>query len=452
MAKLALYTLLALFSASHLSSALQVTPNSPCSSVCQDSPDLDASDPNSSTTKNSDITCKDAAYSGPVGTKFQSCMACLQTSTFSQGSESDTMWFLYNLRYTAAYCVFGFPNATDVQSTPCTTSTACGMLKAAMEHGIQDPKGTTAYSYCSAGDGHAMDFTNFDTCIPCLSAEGKNDYLANYFRALDAGCRQQPALGTLLGLSDTIFSETEISIVDPASLNGDEDGKPGLTVPVIVGIVVGVIAFLLIAAGITFVCLRRRRNKRVRASAQADYYAQVNNRHHSSMSFQCQTHMASPRLWPGTEEGLSTPMAEHPDFQPHLPLPLRLPLLPPPLRLPLPALRRVRPQHLGPAARPQTLRPGRARRAHHGGSSSKPHRQHHHHDQSGHGPGNGHDAAAARGCVAPPGGAGAAEGGEGEWDREKACDQAGQQRGRYIGVAIPAAAAAATAQDVIVTG
>ncbi|KAK3299191.1 uncharacterized protein B0H64DRAFT_355066 [Chaetomium fimeti] len=317
MAKLALYTLLALFSASHLSSALQVTPDSPCSSVCQDSPDLDASDPNSSTTKNSDITCKDAAYSGPVGTKFQSCMACLQTSTFSQGSESDTMWFLYNLRYTAAYCVFGFPNATDVQSTPCTTSTACGMLKAAMEHGIQDPKGTTAYSYCSAGDGHAMDFTNFDTCIPCLSAEGKNDYLANYFRALDAGCRQQPALGTLLGLSDTIFSETEISIVDPASLNGDEDGKPGLTVPVIVGIVVGVIAFLLIAAGITFVCLRRRRNKRVRASAQADYYAQVNNRHHSSMSFQCQTHMASPRLWPGTEEGLSTPMAEHPDFQPH---------------------------------------------------------------------------------------------------------------------------------------
>ena len=94
MVKSALYTLLTLFSASRLSSALQVTPNSPCSSVCRDSTDLDTSDPNSSTTKNSDITCKDADYSGPAGTKFKSCMTCLQTSTFSQGSESDTMWFL----------------------------------------------------------------------------------------------------------------------------------------------------------------------------------------------------------------------------------------------------------------------------------------------------------------------------------------------------------------------
>ncbi|KAH6854303.1 hypothetical protein B0I37DRAFT_26105 [Chaetomium sp. MPI-CAGE-AT-0009] len=316
MAKLALYTLLALFSASRLSSALQVTPNSPCSSVCQDSPDLDASDPNSSTTQNSDITCEDAAYSGPAGTKFKSCMKCLQTSTFSQGSESDTMWFLYNLRYTTAYCVFGYPNATDVQSSPCTTSTACGRLQAAMEHGIVDPKGTTAYSYCSAGDGDAMDFSHFDTCIPCISALGTTEYLANYFRALEAGCRQQPAPGTLLGLSDTIFSDTQITIVDAASLNEDEDAKPGLAVPVIVGIVVGVVALLLVIAGITFVCLRRRRNKRVRASAQADYYAHV-NRHHSSMSFQCQTHMVSPRFWPGSEEGLSTPVVEQPDFQTH---------------------------------------------------------------------------------------------------------------------------------------
>ncbi|KAH6636824.1 hypothetical protein F5144DRAFT_568835 [Chaetomium tenue] len=314
MAKLALYTLFALLSGFPLSSALQVTPNSPCSSVCRDSLDLDVSDPNSSTTKNSDITCGDADYSSPAGTKFKSCMTCLQTSTFSQGSESDTMWFLYNLRYTAAYCVFGYPNAT--KSTPCTTSTACGQLQDSIQHGLQDPSGTDAFSYCSAGDGAAMDFSHFDTCIPCISAEGANEYLANYFLALEAGCRQQPAPGTLLGLSDTVFSDTRIEIVDPASLDEDDE-KSGPAVPVIVGIVVGVVAFLLIVAGITFVCLRRRRNKRVRASAEADYYAQFNNRHHSSMSFQCQTHMASPRLWPGAEEGLSTPVAETPDVQTH---------------------------------------------------------------------------------------------------------------------------------------
>jgi hypothetical protein len=94
MAKQALYTLLVLLSVSQLSSALQVTPNSPCSSVCRDSLDLDASDPNSSNTQNADITCRDADYSSPAGSKFKSCMTCLQTSTFSQGSESDIMWFL----------------------------------------------------------------------------------------------------------------------------------------------------------------------------------------------------------------------------------------------------------------------------------------------------------------------------------------------------------------------
>ncbi|KAK4039434.1 hypothetical protein C8A01DRAFT_16588 [Parachaetomium inaequale] len=314
MAKPALYTLLALFSASHLSSALQVSPNSPCASVCRDSLDLDSSDPNSSNTKNSDITCQDAAYSSPAGTKFKSCMTCLQTSTFSQGSESDTMWFLYNLRYTAAYCVFGFPNAAGIASTPCSTSTACGRLQASMEHGILDPKGTTAYSYCSAGDGDDMAFSHFESCIPCISAEGTTEYLANYFVALEAGCRQQPAPGVLLGLSDTVFSDTQISIVDPTTLNKDESSKPVLTVPVIVGIVVGAVVLLLIIAGATFICLRKRRNKRVRASAEADFYARV-NRHRSSMSFQCQTQMVSPRFWPVAEEGASTPVVDSPDVQ-----------------------------------------------------------------------------------------------------------------------------------------
>lgn len=90
----AMYALVLLLATPRLVSALQVTPNSPCASLCQDSPDLDVSDPNSSSTKNSDIVCEDAAYSSAAGSKFKSCMTCLQRSTFSQGSESDTMWFL----------------------------------------------------------------------------------------------------------------------------------------------------------------------------------------------------------------------------------------------------------------------------------------------------------------------------------------------------------------------
>lgn len=89
--------LYALWASYQLVSALQVTPNSPCAQVCMDSPGLDVSDPNSSTTTTSDIPCLDAEYSSPKGTKFRDCMSCLQTSTFSQGSESDIKWFLCEL-------------------------------------------------------------------------------------------------------------------------------------------------------------------------------------------------------------------------------------------------------------------------------------------------------------------------------------------------------------------
>lgn len=180
-----------------LASALQVTPNSPCASVCLDSPDLDRSDPNSSNTKNKDIICKDRIVNSPAGGKWKDCMTCLQTSPFSQDSETDQMWFLCeliklkivleqltnvyidNLRYTLSYCLFGYPNATDVETTPCSTSMACGPLQQSLKHGISDPKDTTTSSYCSADDGYASDPEIYGHCTSCLSAGGESDYLAN---------------------------------------------------------------------------------------------------------------------------------------------------------------------------------------------------------------------------------------------------------------------------------
>ncbi|KAL2021512.1 hypothetical protein VTK56DRAFT_7145 [Thermocarpiscus australiensis] len=299
-------TLVSLFSTLQLASALQVTPNSPCASLCRDSTSLDVSDPNSSSTRNSDITCEDSKYSSAAGTKFKNCMTCLQNSTFSQGSESDTMWFLYNLRYAAAYCVFGFPNATGIESTPCRTSTACGPLQASLEHGILSPRNTTAYSYCSAGHSEAMASNIYDKCIPCISAEGKTDYLANYFVALHAGCQQQPAPGVLLGLNDTIFSDYQISIIDPTGLKDGNSSSPGLATPAIVGIAAGAVVLILIVAAATFICLRKRRNRRARSGGEVDFYGRFGRRPPSSISFQCQTHMTSPRLWPGAEQGALT--------------------------------------------------------------------------------------------------------------------------------------------------
>ncbi|KAK3373773.1 hypothetical protein B0T24DRAFT_528711 [Lasiosphaeria ovina] len=285
-------TLITLLVTSPLALALQVTPNSPCSSVCMDQPDLDQSDPTASNTKNSDIVCQDGALAkSATGTKWQTCMTCLQTSTFSKGGETDQGWFLYNMRYSVAYCIFGYPNATGLGSNPCSTSTACGPLQDSMQYGLVKPNNLDSYSYCSAGDGEAKATGDFERCGACVTADGSTDYLANYVVALEAGCQQQPAPGKLLGLSGTVFTHDLITVVDPLTLKSADSGS-GLSTTVIVGLVVAGVALVLIIAGCVFICCRRRKNKRARMSSEADFYNRF--RHRSSLSFKCQTHMASP--------------------------------------------------------------------------------------------------------------------------------------------------------------
>ncbi|KAK4171572.1 hypothetical protein QBC36DRAFT_91639 [Triangularia setosa] len=300
-----------------LVSALQVTPNSPCASKCLDSVDLDTSDPNSSNTRNSDIVCEDSKYSSAKGTKWQTCMSCLETSTFSQGGESDTMWFLYNLRYAAAYCVFGYPNGTSIGLDVCTTTKACGPLRDGVEHGLLDQKNMTAYSYCKAGGGGASDLSHYEGCVSCVAPHGSTDYLSNYFRAMEAGCAQQPAPGVPLGLNETVFSNNRITLADPLAPKDEGDSAPAIGTTTIIGIVAGVVVLLLVAGGFTFVCLRKKRNKTRRASAEADFYSNFGvgghgHRPKSSISFQCQTHMMSPRFWPGAEEGISPATEQSP--------------------------------------------------------------------------------------------------------------------------------------------
>ena len=196
----------------HRVTALQVTPNSPCASFCVDSDGLDLSDPGASNTENGDITCYDSEYtSSAAGRKFQRCISCLQDSSFAQGKESDQLWFLCksslhirgcstpysfltphlpvadvseltrntdNLRYTFDYCVFGFPDAKDVASTPCSTSTACGELQDALTSDGLRGDSAADYSYCTAGGG-AMAGEAVEKCLACVGASDDQDYLAN---------------------------------------------------------------------------------------------------------------------------------------------------------------------------------------------------------------------------------------------------------------------------------
>lgn len=65
--------------------ALQVTPGSSCSDVCQ----------SSSTTDSSDIVCEDVDYySSSSGATFKDCVECLQMSNATSNSENDVSWFL----------------------------------------------------------------------------------------------------------------------------------------------------------------------------------------------------------------------------------------------------------------------------------------------------------------------------------------------------------------------
>ncbi|OLN85013.1 hypothetical protein CCHL11_03930 [Colletotrichum chlorophyti] len=287
-------------------SALQATPDSPCASFCIDSGDLDHSDPNSSNTKGKDITCIDGKYqTEPAGQKFQQCLSCLQESAFAKGEENDQDWFLYNMRYSFDYCIFGYPNATGVGSNPCMTSTACGALEVALTDGELDPQKSTQYSYCDA-DGGAMLGAAYDKCLSYVRAGGEHYYLANYLVALGAGCQQRPQPGKLIGLNDTVFTKGIITIVDPKDLidNGEKEGSH-LPTTAIVGIVIGAVIAVLLAAGCIFIRYRKRKARREGRGINPELSRRAKgHRPASSLSFRCQTHLTpkTPNFFPINEE------------------------------------------------------------------------------------------------------------------------------------------------------
>ncbi|KAI0456795.1 hypothetical protein F5B21DRAFT_125296 [Xylaria acuta] len=300
--------------------ALQVTPNSPCASFCLDSEGDDVSDPNSSTTTNKDATCYNSKYTTSLaGQKFQRCISCLQDSTFSQGSESDQLWFLYNLRYTFDNCVFGFPNATGIPSSPCSTSTACGALETALTGDDLSPKHPD-YSYCDA-DGGVITSSSVAKCMTCVGASEDQGFLVNYLVALEAGCNQRPTAGKIVALSDTVFSATAINAIDP-TLNASENNQSTLPIPAIVGIAVGALVVILVIAGFFFVRHRKRRNRRLLLEGGVSRRSSLRRGHRpaSSLSFRCQARLTprTPAFFPNESDSIVEEEKNH--SNPHLAL------------------------------------------------------------------------------------------------------------------------------------
>ncbi|KAJ3496865.1 hypothetical protein NLG97_g2350 [Lecanicillium saksenae] len=168
--------LLLMTSFSAMTTALQATPNSPCASLC-----LDSSESSNSTTPNisdAEIVCANREYASERGNKFKGCMNCLQNSTYSQGSQNDQAWFMYNLQYAFAHCVFGYPDGTGIGSYPCMTSEACGPLKNTVTKTLANNTGTDPYAYCSYNGGSTFGDT-FGKCLDCMGPDTDHGYVAN---------------------------------------------------------------------------------------------------------------------------------------------------------------------------------------------------------------------------------------------------------------------------------
>jgi hypothetical protein len=207
------------------------------------------------------------------------------------------------MRYVFDFCVFGFPNATDiVGSSPCQTSRACGPIQKAMEDGNLVPGNFSTYGYCSAGGGIGSD--DYARCLACVGASGDTTYVANALVALEAGCLQKPPAGKIIGLNDTVFSETVIGIVDPATLTqtpSSSSSGSSLGTAALVGIAIAIVLIIALIAGFVYIQLRKRRAARQRSSpTQPTAKTWIGHRPKSSLSFRCQTHLSptSPRFSP----------------------------------------------------------------------------------------------------------------------------------------------------------
>ncbi|KAG8159305.1 hypothetical protein KVR01_010966 [Diaporthe batatas] len=269
---------------SHLLSsttAFGVTTDSPCASACLDSADVDFVRTAASAINSSDIVCNDVDYfSSANGQKFKNCITCLQTSDTSSGDESDVAWFLYNLRFASAVCLYDYPSHNTTTTTPCDLNSACAPLQGALEYGSLRPENATGYGYCQA-DGGVLEGANLDDCVTCLQSSSST-YLANcellfvavlhaehqadpapVLLALEAGCREQPPPGTALGISGNIFSAFPINSTSSTAAGSDGEDKPVITTGAIVGIALGAAALFLGAIALFVVyCLKQKKYER----------------------------------------------------------------------------------------------------------------------------------------------------------------------------------------------
>jgi hypothetical protein len=235
--------------------AILASPGSPCASKCGNV---------QRSTPKDDLVCGQDNYAIGTGQTFKSCLECEITSDYSSGGRTDVESSLFNLRLTTSYCLWGFPENEEVESTPCTTSKACEPFRDAIQSGKKsgnlDPD-VGGYDYCALWP--VADEQDFEGCRDCLRL-AEREYMANFFSVLQAGCEQQPKPGMTLGLDGDVFSTDDVQITEPGPMvkpdpSWFEEGP--ITLGGKVGIAIGGIALLLSLAGCGVVWNGKRRRR-----------------------------------------------------------------------------------------------------------------------------------------------------------------------------------------------
>ncbi|KAI9646975.1 hypothetical protein NHQ30_004976 [Ciborinia camelliae] len=250
-------------------SALKALSNSPCAAKC--------GNVLGSTSGDDDIVCQDTGYTSLVGTTYSGCVGCQLTSTFVDPStnQTDLEWGLYNLRYAISWCLFGFPNNTEVEDTPCITSLSCAPMKNAIEYGNLTTSGIAEYDYCPD-----IATNQILECQNCLKISTATYYLNNFYTLLYGACAQQPAPGSTLSFQGSPFSTTQLNMTSPTPSAVAGQAYPGLSLNGRIGVAVGVIVFALFITGFCIVFNGRRRRRRVLRQHQLDTgYAAWKNAH-----------------------------------------------------------------------------------------------------------------------------------------------------------------------------
>ncbi|MCJ1470960.1 hypothetical protein MMC07_009608 [Pseudocyphellaria aurata] len=195
----------------HQIHAIEVTPSSGCSALCDDSATSDPGSGASSNTGSDDVVCDDDEFSSTVvGRKFKECLICELNSnaTNSIPYENDVYWLMFNMKFNVNWCVFGYPNSPQITKANSQCGDVCSgsgnSARAALVDRLVHNEVEHLYQYCQSGDGAFPKIVN--DCMKCLNEVPKAKTVSNFVNALNVACNQQPQAGETLKLNFDVFA------------------------------------------------------------------------------------------------------------------------------------------------------------------------------------------------------------------------------------------------------